>query len=301
MLRCWCAHPVAAESPAIPTCTHSLLPITVLEGAKCPAFLWKFCAIWWGLTHSQDASLMLWIYLKSPLLAVNGSRIHPERCPAVPASPARDAQSRRQQAQGRRHSAWRILNFGSCTGTETTVEQFVAQVSNSSLHTVHLRRKRGFYSEKKTYFLSHHPPRLTLTHTAAGFWLLSIQTKPWARLGALGSELSSTPAAAYSQSKIPSESSPDPHPALPFKHMQWLSGDCHLCAAEASQCHGQLWGFPCPCLTPSSQAVGSIIRNEALPEQNNFPPFFFFNECNNDSTVMIKGSLWLQNNKIRIW
>lgn len=106
-----------------------------------------------GDLHTACMLHSLWFCLKSPLPPVNASMTQPGRCAAAPAGPKQVTANTGEETLSLQNP-----KFSSFTGTKTTTEQFVAHVSSSSHHTVHLRKKRGFHSEKKTlYFLSQHP------------------------------------------------------------------------------------------------------------------------------------------------
>lgn len=83
----------------------------------------------------------------------------PGRCAAAPAGPKQVTANTGEETLSLQNP-----KFSSFTGTKTTTEQFVAHVSSSSLHTVHLRKKRGFsFREKDIVFSVSASPRLTLT------------------------------------------------------------------------------------------------------------------------------------------
>lgn len=108
-----------------------------------------------------------------------------------------------------------------------------------SSHSPSEEEKRVLFWEKDLFSVSPSPQAHTNTQLL-GYGCSASTAILWAWTGALGNELSSTPAAAYLQSKAPSGSSPDHHRALPCKHMQWLSGDYHLPPRAMSSSEGFL-------------------------------------------------------------
>lgn len=174
-------------------------------------------------------------------------------------------------------------------------------MSNPSAHTAHLRKKSWCYSEKKIpYFLSLPPPGSSWSG-AAGLWLLSIRS-------CSGSGQQVEPGSCCplleEPSKSPLEISAEPPPGFVTQtHVPVLNGGYHPRAIEATSCHGELRGLSRTCLAPSSCGVRDHSSEVKRWGSNVISLFFFlaFNECNNTSTVVIRGSLWQKDHKIGIW
>lgn len=124
--------------------------------------------------------------------------------------------------------------------------------------------------------------------------------------GAVGSESSSAPAAISLLN--PQKPLREQHRATTRlcnsnMHVKAKWGGSPSCC-QVHQVPQGLQGLSCTCLALSSHGVQDHLSELKHWVSNiiSLPPLFFlFNEWNNTSTAMIKGSLWQKNHKMGIW